>query len=221
LTLAACNPPAETPATTEAPPVAVNAPSGEYTLDPNHTTITVRARHFGLAHYVLRFNKISGTFNFNAETPAQSTIQASVDVTSLDTPYTGNRDFDSELQNSSWLDSASFATATFTSTGVERTGPNTARVTGDLTVRGQTHPVTFDVTYEGSHSPHPLGLQISSIGFSARTTIQRSQFGINELQPRAGNDGVSDDVELLIEAEFTRPIENVPVPANTTREPVN
>jgi polyisoprenoid-binding protein YceI len=221
LTLAACNPPAETPATTEAPPVAVNAPSGEYTLDPNHTTITVRARHFGLAHYVLRFNKISGTFNFNAETPAQSTIQASVDVTSLDTPYTGNRDFDSELQNSSWLDSASFATATFTSTGVERTGPNTARVTGDLTVRGQTHPVTFDVTYEGSHSPHPLGLQISSVGFSARTTIQRSQFGINELQPRAGNDGVSDDVELLIEAEFTRPIENVPVPANTTREPVN
>jgi polyisoprenoid-binding protein YceI len=170
---------------------------------------------------VLRFNKISGTFNFNAETPAQSTIQASVDVTSLDTPYTGNRDFESELQNSSWLDSASFATATFTSTGVERTGPNTARVTGDLTVRGQTHPVTFDVTYEGSHSPHPLGLQISSIGFSARTTIQRSQFGINELQPRAGNDGVSDDVELLIEAEFTRPIENVPVPANTTREPVN
>jgi polyisoprenoid-binding protein YceI len=221
LTLAACNPPAETPATTEAPPVAVNAPSGEYTLDPNHTTITVRARHFGLAHYVLRFNKISGTFNFNAETPAQSTIQASVDVTSLDTPYTGNRDFDSELQNSSWLDSASFATATFASTGVEQTGPNTARVTGDLTVRGQTHPVTFDVTYEGSHSPHPLGLQISSIGFSARTTIQRSQFGINELQPRAGNDGVSDDVELLIEAEFTRPIENVPVPANTTREPVN
>jgi polyisoprenoid-binding protein YceI len=221
LTLAACNPPAETPATTEAPPVAVNAPSGEYTLDPNHTTLTVRARHFGLAHYVLRFNKISGTFNFNAETPAQSTIQASVDVTSLDTPYTGNRDFDSELQNSSWLDSASFATATFTSTGVERTGPNTARVTGDLTVRGQTHPVTFDVTYEGSHSPHPLGLQISSVGFSARTTIQRSQFGINELQPRAGNDGVSDDVELLIEAEFTRPIENVPVPANTTREPVN
>jgi polyisoprenoid-binding protein YceI len=81
--------------------------------------------------------------------------------------------------------------------------------------------VTFDVTYEGSHSPHPLGLQISSVGFSARTTIQRSQFGINELQPRAGNDGVSDDVELLIEAEFTRPIENVPVPANTTREPVN
>lgn len=221
LTLAACNPPAEAPATTEAPPVEVNAPTGEYALDPNHTTVTVRAQHFGLARYVLRFNKISGTLNFNAETPAQSTITASVDVTSLDTPYTGNRDFDAELQNSSWLDSASFGTATFTSTAVEQTGPGTARVTGDFTLRGQTHPVTFDVTYNGSHSPHPMGMQISSIGFSATATIQRSQFGINELMPRAGNDGVSDAVEILIEAEFQRPIESAPVPTTPTQEPVN
>lgn len=221
LTLAACNQPAETPATTEAPPVEVNAPTGEYALDPNHSTVTVRAQHFGLAFYSLRFNKVSGTLNFNAESPAQSTIQATVDITSLDTPYTGDRDFDAELQNSSWLDAANFATATFTSTGVEQTGPNSARVTGNLTIRGQTHPATFDVTYDGSHSPHPMGIQMSSIGFSARTTIQRSQFGINELIPRAGNDGVSDAVELVIEAEFTRPIENAPVPNNPTAEPVN
>lgn len=221
LTLAACNQPAETPATTEAPPVEVNAPSGEYAIDPHHTTVTIRAQHFGLAHYTLRFNTVSGTLNFNAENPAQSTITATVDVTSLDTPYSGNRDFDAELQNSSWLDSASFATATFTSTGVEQTGPNTARVTGDLTIKGQTHPATFDVTYDGSHSPHPMGMQVSSIGFSARTTIQRSQFGVNELIPRASNDGVSDAVEIIIEAEFQRPIESAPVPGNTTQEPVN
>lgn len=221
LTLAACNQPAETPATTEAPPVEVNAPTGEYAIDPHHTTVTIRAQHFGLAHYTLRFNTVSGTLNFNAENPAQSTINATVDVTSLDTPYSGNRDFDAELQNSSWLDSAGFATATFTSTGVEQTGPNTARVTGDLTIKGQTHPATFDVTYDGSHSPHPMGMQVSSIGFSARTTIQRSQFGVNELLPRAGNDGVSDAVEIIIEAEFQRPIESAPVPGNTTQEPVN
>ncbi|MBK6703617.1 MAG: YceI family protein [Hyphomonadaceae bacterium] len=221
LTLAACNPPAETPATTETPALEVNAPTGEYTLDPNHSTVTVRAQHFGLAHYTLRFNKVAGTLNFNAETPTQSTIQATVDVTSLDTPYTGDRDFDSELQNSSWLDAATSPTATFTSTSVESTGANTARVTGDLTLRGQTHPITLDVTYDGSHSPHPLGMQVSSIGFSARGTFQRSQFGINELIPRAGNDGVSDQVELVIEAEFMRPIENAPVPGNTTAEPVN
>jgi polyisoprenoid-binding protein YceI len=219
--LAACNQAAETPATTETP-VIVNAPSGEYALDPHHSTVTVRAQHFGLAYYTLRFNTVSGTLNFNADNPTQSTIQASVDVTSLDTPYVGDRDFDAELQNSSWLDSANFATATFISTSVEQTGPNTARVTGDLTLRGQTHPITLDATYDGSHSPHPMGLQMSSIGFSARGTFQRSQFGVNELLPSAGgNDGVSDAVELIIEAEFTRPIESAPVPGNPTAEPVN
>lgn len=223
LTLAACNQPVEPPATTEAPPVQVNAPSGEYAVDPHHTTVTVRARHFGLAFYTLRFNNASGMLNFNAEHPAQSTINATVDMTSLDTPYGGNRNFDAELQNSSWLDSASFASATFVSTAAEQTGPNTARVTGDLTIRGQTHPATFDVTYDGSHSPHPMGMQVSSIGFSARATIQRSQYGIGELLPSApgANDGVSDQVEIIIEAEFQRPIENTPVPGATTREPVN
>lgn len=220
LTLAACNKPAEAPATTEAP-IAVNAPAGEYALDPSHTTVTVRANHFGLAYYTLRFNKVSGALNFNADDPTQSTVQATVDVTSLDTPYTGERDFDSELQNSSWLDSANFANATFVSTAVERTGPNTARVTGDLTLRGQTHPITLDVTYNGSHSPHPMGMQVSLIGFSARGTLLRSRYGINELRASAGGtDGVSDEIELLIEAEFTRPIETT-LPGSTTAEPVN
>ncbi|MGD9981322.1 MAG: YceI family protein [Hyphomonadaceae bacterium] len=222
LTLAACNQPAETPATPEPAPVAVNAPSGEYTLDPNHSTLTIRAQRFGLAYYTLRFNSLSGALNFNAEDPTQTTVQATVDVTSLDTPYTGQRDFDAELQNSSWLNSTAFPAATFTSTSVEQTGPNTARVAGDLTLRGQTHPVTFDVTYDGSHSPHPMGMQISSIGFSARGAIRRSQFGITELLASAGgNDGVSDEVEIVIEAEFTRPIETAPVPGPSTAEPVN
>lgn len=222
LTLAACNQPAETPATTTPPPAEVNAPTGEYTLDSNHSTVTIRAQHFGLAYYTLRFNTVSGALNFNAENPAQTTVQAAVDVTSLDTPYSGERDFDAELQNSSWLNGSAFPAATFASTAVEQTGPNTARVTGDLTLRGQTHPVTFDVTYDGSHSPHPMGMQTSSIGFSARGTIQRSQFGINELLATAGgNDGVSDSVEIIIEAEFNRPIENAPVTGPSTREPVN
>jgi polyisoprenoid-binding protein YceI len=66
-----------------------------------------------------------------------------------------------------------------------------------------------------------MGMQMSSIGFSARGTFQRSQFGVRELLATAGgNDGVSDQVELVIEAEFTRPIESA-VPGNTTAEPVN
>ena len=222
LALAACSQPATT--TTETPVEAarpVEVPSGQYTLDPTHTTVTVNARHFGLSNYVLRFNTVSGTLNFNAEDPAQSSVEATVAVTSLDTPYAGNRDFDAELQNSEWLDAAGSPNATFRSTAVERTGPNTARVTGDLSFKGATHPITFDVTYNASHLQHPMGPPTSLIGFSARGTLSRSQYGVNGLPETAGaNDGIGDQVVVLIEAEFTRPYEGAP---NTRQpaEPVN
>ncbi len=220
LALVACSQPATK---TEAPPapVTVEAPSGQYSLDANHSTVTVRAQHFGLAHYTLRFNRVSGTLSFNAENPTQSSIEATVDVTSLDTPYGGDRDFDAELQNSEWLDAAGNPTAIFRSTSVESTGPNTARVTGDLTIRGQTHPATFDVTYNSSWRQHPMGMPTSGIGFSARGTIQRSPYGLNVLQPTAGgNNGVSDEVEIVIEAEFNRPLEQA-LENPGAAEPVN
>lgn len=224
LVLAACSQPAGKGEAPPAAPVEVAAPSGAYALDPNHTTVTARALHFGLSHYPVRFNTVSGTLNFNAENPAQSTIQATVATTSVDTPYIGaDRDFDAELQNSEWLDGAGFPAATFTSTSVEQTGPNTGRITGDLTIRGQTHPITLDVTYNTSHATHPLGMAISMVGFSARGTLNRSDYGLNVLQPTpggSGSDGVSNQVELLIEAEFTRPVEG-PAPSPQPAEPVN
>lgn len=208
LALAACSP---TAPTTEAPPetpVAVNAPSGEYALDPYHTNVLVQVTHFGLSHYTLRFNTASGVFNFNAEDPTQSTLEATVDIASLDTPFTGPRDFDAELQNSEWLDGASFPTASFRSTSIERTGPNSANVTGDLTIHGQTHPITLAVTYNASYAQHPMGMPVSLIGFSAQGEFSRSAYGVTTLLPSGpdATDGVSDTVQLLINAEFTRPV---------------
>lgn len=222
LALAACSQqPAETPP--EAPAaIAVEAPSGEYALDANHSTVTARVKHFGLANYTLRFNTISGTLNFNADAPEQSIVEVTIPVNSIDTPYAGERDFNAELQNSEWLDAATHPNATFRSTSVERRGPNSARITGDLTIRGVTRPATFDATYNGSWAQHPAGPPISGIGFSAVGTIRRSEFGLNVLQPTAGpTSGVADEVELLIEAEFNRPMEDAPVPGAPTAEPVN
>ena len=217
LAVAACTQPATAPQAPAPQQIPVEVPSGQYTLDPNHSTITVSARHFGLSNYVLRFNAVSGSLNFNADDPAQSSVEATIAITSLDTPFTGNRDFDAELQNSEWLDSASFPTATFRSTAVERTGPNTARVTGDLTLHGVTRPLTLDVTYNASHRQHPMGPQVSMIGFSGHGAIRRSDFGLRTLLPTAAGatDGVADDVNVQIETEFTRPIEGAP----TTRQP--
>jgi polyisoprenoid-binding protein YceI len=221
LTLAACTQPAETPQAPEPAAIPVNVGSGEYALDPHHTTVSVRARHFGLSDYVLRFNAVSGSLNFNAEDPAQSSAQATVNVASLDTPYSGDRDFDAELQNSEWLDAAGHPTATFRSTSVERTGPNTARVAGDITIKGVSAPVTLDVTYNASHATHPMGFPMALIGFSARGSIQRSQFGVAPLmETAAGNDGVSDTVTIEIEAEFTRQADGA-APVRQPAEPVN
>jgi polyisoprenoid-binding protein YceI len=214
--LAACTQPAPS-APDPAPAPVVNAPTGEYTIDPTHTTVTARVSHFGLSQYALRFNDVTGSLNFNAEDPAQSSVEATVAIASLDTPYNGPRDFDAELQNSEWLDATAFPTATFRSTGVESTGPGTARMTGDLTIRNVTVPVTFDVTYNGSYARHPFGMPIALVGFSGRAEISRTAFGVTKLLPAGGtSQGVGDTVELLIEAEFTRPVEPAaaPAPAN-------
>lgn len=219
--LMACQQPADNE--DEAPaPVTVTAPSGEYALDQHHSTLIVRAPHFGLSSYQFRFNGLSGTLNFNAENPAQSTVLINVDTASLDTPYSGEIDFDAQLQNSEYLDSATYPTATFRSTAVEQTGPNTARVTGDLTMRGVTHPVTFDVTYNGSWRQHPVGPPISGIGFSARGTFNRADYGMGSGIPPAGEpqNGIGGQIELVLEAEFNRPLDNAPVPPADS-EPTN
>jgi polyisoprenoid-binding protein YceI len=219
--LAACSQPAEKG---EAPPapVTVNVVSGEYALDPNHSTLVLRAPHFGLANYQMRFNTMSGTLNFNAENPAQSTVLITVDTTSIDTPYSGETDFDAQLQNSEFLDSETHPTATFRSTAVEQTGPNTARVTGDLTIKGITHPATFDVTYNGSWRQHPAGPAISGIGFSGRGSLNRTDFGMGAGVPPAAEpqNGIGNAIELVLEAEFNRPLDNAPVPT-AEGEPTN
>jgi polyisoprenoid-binding protein YceI len=103
---------------------------------------------------------------------------------------------------------------TFRSTGLELTGPNTARMTGELDLHGVARPVTLAVTFNGGHASHPLDPFGSRIGFSAHGSLRRSEFGIAEGLPPPGSDfGVGDDVEILIEAEFTRPSEAVPPPA--------
>src|SRR5262245_15228494 len=116
---AACSPPATKAPEGPARPVVIEAPSGRYTLDPNHSTLTVRAMHTGLSRYTLRFNTMSGALDFDAEHPAQSSVEATVTIASLDTPYSGDRDFDAELQNSEWLNAATNPIATFRSTSIE------------------------------------------------------------------------------------------------------
>ncbi|GAM98768.1 yceI family protein [alpha proteobacterium U9-1i] len=204
LTLSACNQPAPEAPQGPVAPVTVDAPSGAYMLDKNHSSVVIRATHFGMSHYTLRMTGLDANLTFNAEDPTQSSVTATIAANSVATEYPGERDFNDELENSEWLDAGTHPNITFTSTSIELTGPNSGRMTGDLSIRGVTHPARFDVTFNQAYRQHPMGMPGALLGFSAVGSFKRSEYGMNVLMPAPGtNVGVSDDVEIIIEAEFT------------------
>ena len=221
LTVAACSQPqaekkaAEPAAPTAAAPAVQNtAPPGEYKLDNTHASVTFRVNHLGLSRYTARFTDIAGKLNFDPANPAAMSVEATVDPNSLETDFPLDEpDFDAELTGPQWLDAGRFPTITFKSTKVEPTGANTAKVTGDFTLHGVTRPLTLDVTFNGGYAAGGMDPSGARIGFSAKGEIKRSEFGIAYGVPAAGtNFGVSDAVEIIIEAEFTQPGPAKPAP---------
>jgi polyisoprenoid-binding protein YceI len=179
--------------------IAVDVPAGTYRLDPRHASVLFRIRHMGLAYFTARFDTKEATLELNRDDPSQSRLTASVDATSINTGVLnreGERAFDRQIGNA--LGAERSPQITFASTGIERTGERTARVTGDLTMNGQTHPASLDVTFDGSTVDILRGAS-RVVGFSAVGEIDRAQWGVNEWGAFTG-----DDVQIVIEAEFVK-----------------
>ena len=168
------------------------APTGTYTVDTDHTQVLFSILHLGLTDSFGRFDKASGTLAWNGSAPEQSTLQIMIDMTSLDMPS-------SRLNNmvKTVFRTEQFPSAVFKSTAVKRTGPDTGEITGTLTIKDVTKPVTLDVMFNGSEKS-PLGGGIA-LGFRATTVIKRSDFGLNTM---IWSHFVGDDVRLIIEAMF-------------------
>jgi len=168
------------------------APAGTWALDKRHASLTLRVRHFGTSNYTFRLSGLDGSYSFDPAKPLDSKVSITVDPKSVDT---GLPNFNKEISDDpKFFDSAKYPTITFVSTKIEQTSPGKGKLTGDLTFRGVTKPVTLDVTYNG-FAKTPFGSQI--MGFSAVGKIKRSEFGFTHLVPMVG-----DDVDLAIEAEF-------------------
>src|SRR5580693_3004640 len=105
------------------------APSGTYNLDPSHSQLLFSIAHLGLTDYYGRFDRLSGNLNFDPRNPEKSGVAITVDTSSVDTPSGGVND---ELKGTVFGIRA-FPTATFKSTSVTRTGPDTGRIDGNLT----------------------------------------------------------------------------------------
>lgn len=200
LLLAAC----AQPPTVEDAPVVHDAPAGAYRLDPSHADLSFRVNHIGMSMYTARFTAFSTDLQFDPAQPEAMRVTATIEVRSLTLPAPPPG-FTEEMLGPKWFDAGQYPRIDFQSTGVERTGAKTARVTGDLTLHGATRPVTLEASFNGGYSGHPLDPN-ARIGFSARGVFKRSDFGMALGVPAPGSSmGVGDEVEFVIEAEFTGP----------------
>lgn len=171
-------------------PAAFAAPE-TYKLDANHTNIVWYANHFGFSNPSGRFGIKDGTLTLDEAAPASSKIDVTIDVAGL---QTGIPLFNEHLAADKFLNSGKFPTAKFTSTKVDVTGKDTAKVTGNFTLRGVTKPVTLDMKLN-KLAPNPMS-NIKTAGFSGTITLKRSEFGIDTYVPN-----VSDEVAIRIESE--------------------
>jgi polyisoprenoid-binding protein YceI len=188
-------------------PLAGPARADSYVFDKNHTFVRFTWNHLGLSHQSGRVGDVEGRLEFDAEHPDKATVEVALHMGGLSS---GLRELDGALKSREYFDVAGHPVATFKSTSVVPTGPRTAKVTGDLTLVGQTHPVTLDVAWNFS-GEHPLS-KINPVytdmfysGFSARGTLYRSDWGLTRTIPY-----VSDEIELAIEAEAKRTAVDLP-----------
>jgi polyisoprenoid-binding protein YceI len=176
--------------------VRVDEPAGTYRADPRHTSVLFRIRHLGLSWFTARFDTKDATLELNRDDPSQSRLTASVDATTVNTGVLnrdGERTFDAQIGRA-----LGGGPITFTSTAIERTGAETARVTGDLTMNGQTHAATLNVTFEGSTTDILRGAN-RVLAFSAVGEIDRTEWGVEEWDSFTG-----DTVQIVIEAELVK-----------------
>lgn len=170
-----------------------------YTIDKPHTEVGFDVRHF-FSKVHGRFNDFQGTIVFDEQDPAKISVDASAVTASVSTD---NEKRDGHLKTADFFDAEKFPTLTFKSTKVTAAGKNKYKVAGDLTLRGVTKPVVFDVDFLGAGSVGVGGQSWGTkAGFVATTTINRKDFGINwNKQLDNGGLMLADEVTLTLNIE--------------------
>jgi polyisoprenoid-binding protein YceI len=167
-------------------------PAGTYQLEKTHASLVAKVQHMGLTGYTMRFNSFDASYSWDPKAPESAKVTVTIDLASLDV---GDPKTSAQFANE-FLDAKDHPKATFTSTAITRAeGEAKGTMTGDLTFRGVTRPVTLDVDFRGYDS----GILGSRAGFSATAHFKRSDFGSTNL-----TNFVADDIDLVIEVEFLK-----------------
>ncbi|EFE66920.1 MULTISPECIES: YceI family protein [Streptomyces] len=173
--------------------------SGDYTIDPAHTTIGFVARHAMVTNVKGSFKDFTGTLHLDGSDPSRSTATIDVVMDSIDT---GNADRDGHLKSADFFKTDEFPTMTFRSTKAEALGGDDYRITGDLSILGTTRPLTIDLEFNGS-AKDPFGNE--RVGFEGKAEILRSDWGLSwNAALETGGFLVSDKIKLVFDISAIR-----------------
>ncbi|WP_327697897.1 YceI family protein [Streptomyces sp. NBC_00459] len=184
-------------ATAVAPELA--ALTGDYTIDPSHTTIGFVARHAMVTNVKGSFQEFEGSLHLDGADPANST--ASLDIT-MNSIETGSADRDGHLKSADFFRTDEFPTMTFRSTKAESLGGDDYRITGDLEILGTTRPISIDLEFNGT-AKDPFGNE--RVGFEGKAEILRSDWGLTwNAALETGGVLVSDKIKLNFDISAIR-----------------
>ncbi len=167
--------------------------AGAYKADPNHTQVIWSVDHMGLSKLYGMMGQVTGTLQLDPAKPAAAVVDIEIPVSAITVT---SAPFSNHLKTADLFDMAKYPTAKFVSKSVTVKGQS-ATIVGDLTLHGVTKPVTLAATFHGA-GPNAQS-KVLTVGFSAKTQIKRSEFGMNFAVPV-----VSDLVDLEITAAFEK-----------------
>jgi polyisoprenoid-binding protein YceI len=180
-------------------------PAGTYKLDKSHASLVLRAIHMGFSTYTTRFSRFDADLTLDPRNLSSSRVVTTIDASSFEMDAAPQMCLDI-MKGPQMLDTAKFPQIVFKSEKIRMTGAKSMEISGTLTLHGVTRPTVLVATYNGGYDGMPNMDPQARVGFSARGSFKRSDFGIAYGVPAPGTTlGVGDLIDFSIEAEFTGP----------------
>jgi polyisoprenoid-binding protein YceI len=169
---------------------------GVWQLDPMHTQVEFAVKHLGMMTVRGHFADVQASGDIDVEHPEKSSVEVVIKTASI---RTHDERRDNDLRNSSFLDVEHSPTITFKSTKIEDAGADRNTMAGDLTIKGNTRPVTLAVTKYGEFNDPGMGHRI---GYGAETQINRNDFGLNVDMLMDGRLVIGNEIQITIQGEL-------------------
>lgn len=168
----------------------------QFKIDGAHSSLGFQVKHMMISKVKGGFDTFHADLNLNPDDLTDAEINFTIDVSSINS---NNADRDNHLRSADFFDVENFPKITFVATDIKKTDDDEYKLTGDLTIKDVTKPVTFDVEY-GGKGTNPWGVEV--VAFEAETKINRKEFGLTwNSTLETGGVLVGEDIKLKVEIE--------------------